>query len=268
MRSILRAAISALAVCVTAAPALAANTPLWNGYRWARSGPLAIKLGDNVGSAWDGLLRVAASDWSAGVTNADFTVVGGTTSAASCNPVYATVQACNYNYGATGWLGLASIWLTNGYISQGTVKLNEYYYSQPRYNTIGWRQFVTCQEVGHTLGLAHADENFSNANLGTCMDYTNDPTGTRGTNGTLANLHPYGGDFAALNGLYATPGGSQLPGTRPTLLAVHGFGIDGEEFDFLSAIPEPASWAMMIGGFGLAGTSLRRRRRRRRVVPA
>jgi hypothetical protein len=28
----------------------------------------------------------------------------------------------------------------------------------------------------------------------------------------------------------------------------------------LSAVPEPASWAMMIGGFGLVGASLRRRR--------
>ena len=26
-------------------------------------------------------------------------------------------------------------------------------------------------------------------------------------------------------------------------------------------VPEPASWALMIGGFGLAGATLRRRRR-------
>ena len=28
-----------------------------------------------------------------------------------------------------------------------------------------------------------------------------------------------------------------------------------------SAVPEPATWAMMITGFGLAGTALRRRNR-------
>jgi len=41
-------------------------------------------------------------------------------------------------------------------------------------------------------------------------------------------------------------------------------GMDGglTEFSVESAggIPEPASWAMMIGGFGLAGAALRRRR--------
>ena len=31
-------------------------------------------------------------------------------------------------------------------------------------------------------------------------------------------------------------------------------------FDPSAAVPEPASWALMIGGFGLAGATLRRRR--------
>jgi len=34
----------------------------------------------------------------------------------------------------------------------------------------------------------------------------------------------------------------------------------GEIRGFLSVVPEPASWALMIGGLGLAGTALRRRR--------
>ena len=34
-----------------------------------------------------------------------------------------------------------------------------------------------CQEIGHTFGLAHQDEAFENVNLGTCMDYTNNPDG-------------------------------------------------------------------------------------------
>jgi hypothetical protein len=35
---------------------------------------------------------------------------------------------------------------------------------------------------------------------------------------------------------------------------------DAFQFDFNAGIPEPATWAMMIGGFALAGGALRRRR--------
>ena len=37
--------------------------------------------------------------------------------------------------------------------------------------------------------------------------------------------------------------------------------IDGFKLANLAVVPEPATWLMMIGGFGLLGTALRRRRR-------
>ena len=48
------------------------------------------------------------------------------------------------------------------------------------------------------------------------------------------------------------------------------FGIDditltrssGDNQDIRPAVPEPASWAMMVGGFGLVGAALRRRQRK------
>lgn len=41
----------------------------------------------------------------------------------------------------------------------------------------------------------------------------------------------------------------------------YAFGRSTSTFDFeVSAVPEPATWAMMISGFGLAGLALRRRR--------
>ena len=49
-----------------------------------------------------------------------------------------------------------------------------------QYNTPAYRRFVTCQELGHDFGLDHQDEVFDNPNLGSCMDYTNDPDGGAG----------------------------------------------------------------------------------------
>jgi hypothetical protein len=46
-----------------------------------------------------------------------------------------------------------------------------------------------CQEVGHTFGLDHQNEIFGDGNLGTCMDYTNDPDGPPSTE--RPNQHDY-----------------------------------------------------------------------------
>jgi hypothetical protein len=72
--------------------------------------------------------------------------------------------------------------------------------NQAQYNTGPWHRLVMCQEVGHDFGLDHQDENFSNANLGTCMDYTNDPDGggSYGPN----NEHPNAHDYEQLDKIY------------------------------------------------------------------
>lgn len=175
----------------------------WRKFHWARqSNPFTIKLGDNVSSAWDSSLNLASADWSlSSVLNT--TVVAGGTSPANCNPTLGRVEVCNAAYGSTGWLGVASIWTSGQHITQGTTKLNDTYFNQSQYNTSAWRNFVTCQEVGHNFGLDHQDERFNNLNLGTCMDYTNDPSGTAGTNGTLNNEHPNQHDYEQLETIYA-----------------------------------------------------------------
>jgi hypothetical protein len=172
------------------------------------------------------------------------------------------VQVCNGNYGASGWLGYAYVWLSGGFIVQATVKLNDYYFNSAKYNTDAWQQMTICQEIGHTLGLAHTNTSKGDLNTGSCMDYTNDPTGTKGTNGTLANVAPNSVDFAALDGIYANLDSSQLSYTKPSLLVGEGFSIDGRDHDILNAVPEPANWAMMITGFLGIGAVARRRRGR------
>ena len=47
----------------------------------------------------------------------------------------------------------------------------------------------------------------------------------------------------------------------------NGDSADGYRINSISAaVPEPATWAMMIAGFGLAGLGLRRNRRRTAAI--
>ena len=112
----------------------------------------------------------------------------------NCRPTSGRVEGCNSTYGNNGWLGLAQIWASGSHITQGTTKMNDTYFNTQKYNTPAWRQMVMCQEVGHTFGLDHQDENFDNPNLGTCMDYTNDPS---------TNQHPNKHDYDELALIYS-----------------------------------------------------------------
>ena len=208
MRTRVLAATVTAAALALLAPATAQANHSWSGYHWARtSNPFTLKLGDNVGAAWDSSLAGASADWTKS-TVLDTTIVAGATSPKNCRATAGRVEVCNSTYGNTGWLGIASISVTGGtHITQGTVKLNDTYFNTAQYNTPAWRNMVTCQEVGHTFGLAHQDENFNNANLGTCMDYTNDPS---------TNQHPNQHDYDQLVSIYShtdssTTVGAALP---------------------------------------------------------
>jgi hypothetical protein len=148
----------------------------WNNYHWARTAnPFTLKLGDNVAAAWDAYLDTSVGDWSeSSVVN--LSKVAGGARNKSCQATEGRVEVCAGKYGRSGWLGVASIWLRGSHITAGTVKLNDSYFTTTRYNTSAWRNLVMCQEIGHTLGLDHQDEDFENDPLGTCMDYSDDPT--------------------------------------------------------------------------------------------
>jgi len=244
-----------------ASAAQALPTQSWNGYHWARTGELSLALGDNVSAAWKPYFSTAAKQWSA-ASNIDFAPTLGSTTPSTCDAVYGGVEVCSGNYGATGWLGYATVWLGGAFIVQATVKLNDYYFNQPKYNTSAWRAMTACQEIGHTLGLAHNDTIRTDLNKGTCMDYTNDPTGLAGgANGKLANLAPSASDFAALNGIYATVDAVQLAQTKPQWRISDAFTIGEDVSSVATAVPEAATWTMMLAGFAAIGTTMRRSKR-------
>lgn len=189
----------ALLVIVTlvAVPVFAAHS--WSTYHWRRTtSEVSPPVTMNIGAAWQPYTSRVMSDWNAStVINSPWSY-GAISSTKRCTSATGQIEVCNNTYGQNGWLGIAGISLSGGHIIKGYVKLNDTYYASATYNTPAWRRMVFCQEVGHTYGLGHVNETFTDLNTGSCMDYTNDPSGTKGTNGTLSNEYTNSHDYSQL----------------------------------------------------------------------
>jgi len=194
----------AVALSVAVLPGAAHADHAWGCYHWARpANPLPLDIGDNLTSTWDGHLDLALADWNQS-TVLDLTEVPGGANPKPCKATGGRVEVCNSNYHNTGWLGIAQIWVSGCHITKAVAKMNDYYFNQPAYNSPAWRQLVVCQEVAHDFGLDHQDEVFDNPNLGTCMDYTNDPDGGAGgaSSNDPSNEHPNQHDYEQLEIIY------------------------------------------------------------------
>jgi hypothetical protein len=228
-RPILAAAVLAL-LCSTATSAHHS----WRKYHWSRTTPvLSLDVGNNVSSAWNGYLTEAIEDWN-GSDVLQLTEVPGHSNA-ECAPTSGRIEACNGDYGQNGWLGVAQIWIRQRtHIYQGTTLLNDTYFDTPTYNTAAWRSLVTCQEIAHDFGLDHQDERFDNRNLGSCMDYTNDPDGGAGgfANNDPSNEHPNAHDFEQLVSIYGHVDSTTTAGAGSPSAG--------------AARPEAAAWGRLI----------------------
>lgn len=194
-KNLRRRLVAAVAVVVpialVASPVLATHS--WSTYHWVRTtAEISPPVGNNVSSAWTSYLTTAVNDWNQS-TVIQSPLVAGSTNPKNCRAVAGTIQVCSGKYGQTGWLGIASISISGGHITQGTTKLNDTYFASPTYNTPSWRALVTCQEIGHDYGLGHQDEDFSTDLTNSCMDYTSIPAG---------NEHPDAHDYEQLLLIY------------------------------------------------------------------
>lgn len=213
------AAVAALA----AGPAAAVHQ--WGSYHWTKSSsdPVRLDVLRQLGSQWNTAYAAAIVDWDAPKTSVLELTAAPSNAGVSpkkCNAISGKVLVCSDSYGFRGWLGVASIWANGDHIYQATTKVNDSYFNTASYNKSEWRALVMCQEVGHDFGLDHQDENFDNPNLGTCMDYTNEPLGG-GAYGTLNNEHPNTHDYGMLETMYdhtdtgGGGGGGRPGGGRP-----------------------------------------------------
>lgn len=240
------ALLSCAAVAVT--PVFA--THKWGNYHWGRtSNPLKLQVVDAVTSQWDGALDTAISDWQIPNFLQLTEESGSDVNTKKCTAITGKVLVCNAAYGQRGWLGIATIWASGNHITKATTKLNDSYHNNPPYNTGPWRALVMCQEIGHDFGLAHQDENFNNANLDTCMDYTNNPE---------TNQHPNQHDYDMLKAIYehtdsintsatqTTNFGVRVPGRAPVAPP----GLNEEAGD------SPAEWGRAIGTDGAGRPNL------------
>ena len=256
---IARPLLMAALLPVGISPAMAATQ--WGSYQWEMPRDFAanpIQIHESYESStdpgagedpWTTYVGQAATDWSKSDSPVRMTfddTPPAVNNLRKCTPPSGKVEVCNYTYGFNGWLGVAQIWTSGDYIVQGSVKLNDSYFNSSTYNTAGWKLLVTCQEVGHTIGLSHDDTTFGDPNYGTCMDYTSDPD--------AAGSYVYSGLTVTTNG----SGGSEPVGNhRPNL---NDYGLlscmyDGSNTacanaaNFLNSGPPPSS----SGGGGSGG---------------
>ncbi len=207
----------ALATVVTlGVTSTALATHQWSKYHWERDGaPVSLVVGDHhhtIGSAaycstlddddgdgcpnWSNLLKTGASGtapdfpttaYSSGGVIPEWNGTGTEVAPAELATVFSVAVAggsenigsYNDDYGNSGWLGIATIYVTRGknkHIVEGESKVNDYYVPEPILYGKPYKGFneeiewlaVLCQEIGHDLGLGHTSGD-------TCMNTEDRP---------------------------------------------------------------------------------------------
>eukprot|EP00980_Cylindrotheca_fusiformis_P008928 scaffold1901_cov126-Cylindrotheca_fusiformis.AAC.4 len=140
---------------------------------WAVKEPkngLTMEILNALDDSWQTIFQLAIADWDFGSPDALTLSTTPVAQDPDCSPVNGKVKVCNGDYGEQPWRGIAVCMVGgNGNYQNCACKMNDYYLKNGGDDL---RQYTMCHEVGHGFGLPHTDEDFNNADLGNCLDYT------------------------------------------------------------------------------------------------
>lgn len=153
---------------------------------------LKLTLHNAMTEDWQATLVRAVQNWDNGVPDALTLAIAKVEEEPACEPEFGIFKICNGDYGATSWHGMNTVLLRGRFVVASTTRLNEYFLGTSSEAT---RLFTLCHEIGHGFGLPHGDEDFSNEDTGSCMDYTSNPSN---------NSEPNERNYSDLASLYGT----------------------------------------------------------------
>jgi len=162
-------------------------------------------------------------------------------------------------------------WITNGATGQfqpGPPSTTTFFSSVPDGVTVAYSNGGSISQTLGITAVAGQLYNFSVA-FGRRSDGTFDPTAT-----AVLNV---GNNFVIATGVAPTPGNwstymasylaTALDAGAPISVVLNASGAQGNWDDVnVSAVPEPATWAMMLLGFGIVGGAMRSAKRRQKAT--
>mmetsp|Transcript_46309 Transcript_46309/g.112253 ORF Transcript_46309/g.112253 Transcript_46309/m.112253 type:complete len:481 (-) Transcript_46309:240-1682(-) len=159
---------------------------------------LAMEILNALDDSWQAVFTLAVTDWEFGSPDALSLTSTKVAYDSECTPVDGKIKVCNGDYGEQPWRGLATCILDqNRNYANCNAKMNDYYL---RNGELDLKQYTMCHEIGHGFGLPHTDEDFNNADLGNCLDYTEN---------FGVNKSPDASNYAKLVEFYGSVGGAR-----------------------------------------------------------